>query len=266
MAGRRVLGRGHISRCRRCGINWKLDLNEGIDFSIFLLGSFEPEVVSAYQRIIPRGATVIDIGANIGAHTLPFAACVGEHGRVIAIEPTRYAFDRLLEQIAANPDLAPRITPIQAMLLADCGAELAREIPSSWPLRTPVGAHAGHLGVGKSTEGARVATLDNLVSELGVSCHFVKLDVDGYEVEVLRGARLVLAKFCPTIFFEHSPYMFTEKGFNQSEMMAGLRAAGYYFTDLSGRTFSSDGSAVPDVPIGASVNLMAAPRRARPTI
>ena len=80
------------------------------------------------------------------------------------------------------------------------------ESASFWPLDTPSGAHAGHAGVAKATTGAVVRTLDDLVSEVDLkSIDFVKLDIDGYEVEVLRGTRDTVRRFAPVIFFEHSP-------------------------------------------------------------
>ena len=79
------------------------------------------------------------------------------------------------------------------------------ESASFWPLDTPSGAHAGHAGVAKATTGAVVRTLDDLVSEVDLkSIDFVKLDIDGYEVEVLRGTRDTVRRFAPVIFFEHS--------------------------------------------------------------
>src|SRR5688572_20988587 len=85
---RKLLGRPAQAQFVRDGIRWQLDLREGIDFSIYLLGSFEPATVRAYRRIVKPGQTVLDIGANIGAHTLPLARLVGPGGRVIAFEPT----------------------------------------------------------------------------------------------------------------------------------------------------------------------------------
>jgi FkbM family methyltransferase len=257
VAGLQMARREHLTECRRGGLNWKLDLREAIDFSIFLLGSFEPQVVAMYRRTIPKGSTIIDIGANIGAHTLPLALCVGKRGRVVSVEPTKYAFERLREQVSANPDL-PHVTLVQAMLMASSEATLAHEIPASWPLKTPEGAHAQHAGVGKSTSGAKVMTLDALVAELDLpSVDFIKLDVDGFEVEVLRGGRQVLAKFRPTIFFEYAPYLLAEKGYDSAEMMDLLGQRGYRIADLNGRAFGAGGTGVPEVPVGASVNLIA---------
>ena len=70
----------------RKGIKGNLDLNEGIDFSIFLLGYFEMDTFIALERLINKGDTIIDIGANIGAHTLHMAQKVSNGGKVYAIE------------------------------------------------------------------------------------------------------------------------------------------------------------------------------------
>ncbi|MSO73187.1 MAG: FkbM family methyltransferase, partial [Rhodospirillaceae bacterium] len=92
---RRLLGAGRVGEFDRGGFRWRLDLGEGIDFSIYLLGSFEPITLGACRRLINPGDTVLDIGANIGALTLPMARMTGEAGKVYAFEPTAYAFEKL---------------------------------------------------------------------------------------------------------------------------------------------------------------------------
>src|SRR5687767_12418481 len=84
MAGLRIVGQGPEVIVRRGGLRWKLDLEEGIDFAIFIMGALEPSAVAAYRDLVRPGATVLDIGANIGAHTLPLAKAVGPTGRVLA--------------------------------------------------------------------------------------------------------------------------------------------------------------------------------------
>lgn len=260
MIGRRLCGKGPIVTCRRGGIKWRLDLQEGIDFSIFLLGAFEPSTRAAYRRIVAKGAVVIDIGANIGAHSLPLAAHVGPSGLVIAVEPTKYAFDKMKVEISLNEELKPRIRAHQAMLMANGETALVDALSSSWPLFPPDGAHEQHLGVSKGTEGATVATLDGLVEKERLQkVDFIKLDVDGYEIEVLRGAQNVLKKFKPTIIFEHAPYSLEEMGYPPDGLIKSLTESGYLFTDLDGRPFGRHGSSVPDVPVGSSVNVIALP-------
>ena len=61
---RSLIGLSALSQVKRSGVNWELDLQEGIDFSIWLLGAFEPETVRWYQRRIKAGDVVLDIGAD----------------------------------------------------------------------------------------------------------------------------------------------------------------------------------------------------------
>lgn len=84
MGARRAMGGGDKVIIRRRGILWDLDLNEGIDFAIYLLGGFELRTLQLYKKIIRSGNIVIDIGANIGAHTMPFAQLVGRLGEDLA--------------------------------------------------------------------------------------------------------------------------------------------------------------------------------------
>ena len=60
------------------------------------------------------GSLVIDIGANIGAFSLPIASDVGEGGCVVAIEPTDYAFTKLVRNAELNPGIASRLIAVQA--------------------------------------------------------------------------------------------------------------------------------------------------------
>ena len=56
---------------------WELDLREGIDFAIYLQGGFEPAALAGGVGVVKPGSVALDIGANIGSHTLPLAQIVG---------------------------------------------------------------------------------------------------------------------------------------------------------------------------------------------
>ena len=115
---RKLFGMSDSIRVNRKGINWFLDLKEGIDFSIFLLGSFEPSTISVYSKLIKQGNYIFDVGANIGAHTLHFAKLIGEKGKVFSFEPTNYAYDKLIRNVELNDDLSSRIFPNQIMFIS----------------------------------------------------------------------------------------------------------------------------------------------------
>jgi FkbM family methyltransferase len=243
----------------RGGIRWRLDLREGIDFAIWLFGAFEASTRRAYERLVQPGHVVLDIGANVGAHALPLARLVGPGGRVVCFEPTEYAFAKLRANTEANPELAGRMTLMQVMLVGRIEEPLPDRLFSSWPLWAGGDVHGLHGGRAMATRGARALTLDAALAEAGVSrVDFVKMDVDGYECRVLRGAAELLRQV-PPLLTELAPYVLDETGSSVEELIEILRTAGYALVDVtSGRTLPLDGRAIRGlVPRGSSMNVLA---------
>ena len=233
---RRLAGLGTSVTVKRGGMRWRLDLMEGIDFSIYLLGAFEPSTVRAYSRIVSEGMTVVDIGANVGAHTLFLARLCGVSGRVVGFEPTQYAFDKLRRNVELNPDVAPRISCLQVMLVAAAGSVVEEAIYSSWPLgQTPSEElHAEHRGRLMATAGATAETLDGALARMAVHrVDFVKLDVDGHEAEVLEGAKRTFSRDRPAVLMELAPFVFRDKMEKFTFLLQFFWALGYRLTDLS---------------------------------
>ncbi len=259
---RRLVGLGPEAQVVRSGLRWNLDLREGIDLSIYLFGRFEAATVRAYSRILKPGDTVLDIGANIGAHTLQLARCVGPTGRVVAMEPTEYAFGKLLTLLQNNKPLSDIVTPHQVMLTAQSNAELAPELYSSWPVdASSEPRHALHLGAGKTTRGARPVMLDDLVRGDGLQrIDLIKLDVDGWEMDVLHGARQTLRELKPPIVFELAPCTLEERGHTGQEMLDELASHGYAFSTLGGSPISDLKGLLARIPHGAGHNLIARAR------
>ena len=261
MLGRRIMGKGPNTQVVRGGVNWDLDLNEGIDFSIWLLGAFEPETVRAYQRIVKAGDVVLDIGANIGAHTLPLALVVGVNGKVIAFEPTDYAFAKLTKNKLLNPELASCINSMQCMLVdSELASKPTPGLYSSWPLKEEEGLHGLHQGRLMTTSGAQARTLDSIILGMGmdrVDC--IKLDIDGFECGMIRGANEVLSRWQPTIIMELAPYALEEQGASLRELLELLQKHGYALFDLSkGDALVMDARKLQgEIPPGASLNVIA---------
>lgn len=245
---RSLVGRDMLVRCKRGGIEWELDLDEGIDLSIYLLGAFEPRVLRAYAPFVTPGAAVIDIGANIGAHALHFARLAGPDGRVFAIEPTDYAMKKLRRNLDLNPALASRIETRQCFFTADRETAPPVEIPSSWPITA---AHHDSrleaLGRPQSAAAAVAIMADDFCAQIGLErLDFVKIDVDGNEHTVLLGFHRTLARFRPTILIELAPFVYDggkETVFD--EFVLFLANLGYQFVDAhSGRPLPNDPAAL----------------------
>lgn len=260
LGARHLVGRGSTAVVRRGGHRWALDLREGIDFSIYLLGAFEPGTSAALRRLIRPGDVVFDIGANIGAHTLGMAASVGPTGTTVAVEPSDEAFAKLTGNVALNADLAPRVRLRQRLLAAREDAVAPATLYSSWPLRPTGPVHPGHGGRLVSTAGASVATLDGLMRAEGLRrLDLIKMDVDGFEARVLEGGAETLRTQRPVLVMELAPYVHAEAGGSFSDLVTLLRDAGYGAVEAdSGRAVALDVAGLERrIPTGASLNIIA---------
>ena len=238
-------------------MRWSLNLDEGVQLALFL-GLYEGSTAKALARLAREGAVAIDVGANIGAQALPLARSTGATGRVIAVEPADSAVARLRQNCALNAGLQPRLTLVHRALGAPGEAPAANYF-ASWPLEQVAGAHPVHQGAPEPST-ANGSTLDDLVGELGLTkVDLIKLDVDGNELPVLKGAAGTLARFHPVVVFELCPYLLEERGEAPSALPGLFRQFGYSLYDE--RTFralpSSDSALLAEIPPGGSINVIA---------
>jgi hypothetical protein len=111
---------------------------------------------------------------------------------------------------------------------------------SSWPMTPAANLHREHLGAPKTLTGARTVTADTFCREQHIDrIDFVKLDVDGYELEVLRGFAETLRTLRPLIFIELAPFVHTGETGSFAELVDCVRSLDYGFFQLP------DGRALP---------------------
>ena len=262
-AARAVVGKTDHCICRRRGVRYELDLSEGIDFAIYLGAAFEAETIRAISRYVRPGATVLDIGANIGAITMELAKQVGPNGRVFAFEPTTFAFTKLSRNLELNPELAERTTVEQVFLGASDDGSSPEDVYSSWPLGKQSGdLHAKHLGRAMPTHASRTRQVDKVLLDHGVTdVDLVKLDVDGFECAVLEGAQELLSNMRPTFLVELAPYVHAERGYSFDQFVQNFTSRGYGLIDQkSHQELPSEPSLLAEkIGDGASINAIAIP-------
>ncbi len=153
---------------------------------------FETELFRIFAR---EGATVLDIGANIGYHTLSLSRFVGPKGRVIAFEPQRLIFQLLCANMALNS-----VTNVDCRQGAVGGAPGTLLVP---PLDYGRDNNFGGLGLGERyARGEPVAVIP--IDQLQLpACRFIKVDVEGMEIDVLRGAVRTIERFQPALYLEN---------------------------------------------------------------
>ena len=244
----------------RRGLSWSLNLKEGIDLAIYVLGGFELRTLRRYAQLIKEGDVVLDIGANVGAHTLPLAQLVGNTGKVFSFEPTAYAFAKQQTNIALNPSLVSRISAHQMMLMATDADPLPEFVYSSWPLEAADDLNDEHHGRLMETRGSVTDTLDRFVRNAGIKhINFIKLDVDGNESDVLAGAKTVLVNSHPAIMLELAPYVYESAPQTFDKLLDDLWRMGYQISDMAtGRILPQKSAKIRAmIPEAGSLNVLA---------
>jgi FkbM family methyltransferase len=183
-------------RLKRCRYGWMLynihDRYVGRSFDLY--GEFSEMEARAFTQLVPQGGVALDIGANIGAHTIPMARLVGSSGIVVAFEPQRILYQMLCANLALNA--LPNVWTFWAG--AGCENGTLRVPPLDYNATNNFGGIS--LSGGDKGEIVQILPLDSLALS---ACHFIKIDVEGMEREVIAGAQALIAKWRPLLYVEN---------------------------------------------------------------
>jgi FkbM family methyltransferase len=174
---------------------------------------------SLFEQICDTGHIVIEVGANLGAHTVGLARLVGSTGRVVAFEPQRLIFQTLCANIALNN--LENVDCYWSAVARENGTIAVPELPPH------IVNNFGGLSLGNAKHGIQVScvTLDNFVGLPRLD--LVKIDVEGMEADVIRGAENLLRKFKPTLYVENDRI---EKSHDLIELIVSLGYRLYWHT------------------------------------
>ena len=185
----------------------ELDLHSWLQRIAFLTGGYEPDTtrfLDELYRSEPGDGYLLDIGANIGLISIPFAKLSkGPLPRVIAVEAVPDNVQALRRNIAMNA-LEDAIH-LKATALGDVGGSASIQVEGDLAAGDGTGtASIVPARYGGVRQEISVATVDSL--GLPAGCKVIKIDTDGYDLKILMGARAFLARERPVIYGEFAEH------------------------------------------------------------
>jgi FkbM family methyltransferase len=173
------------------------DIYQGKSFENF--GEYSEEESLLYKKFIKEGNTVYDIGANIGSFTLLFSRLVGNNGGfVLALEPERHNFYTLCGNVSIN-----NLANVHCFQYAMGEKNGAINIPEL--NHEEIQNHGGiSLNQNAKIETGYTVTLSTIdLIKLPKACSFMKIDVEGMELDVLKGGKNTILKDRPYFYVEN---------------------------------------------------------------
>jgi FkbM family methyltransferase len=192
----KALGRHEVT-VRRSGLTISCGTGDGQGSFCAIAGpGYEPELLWLLGQLQP-GDTFVDVGANIGIYSLHAAQRLAGSGTVFAIEPSPDASRVLIRNIESN-GFSSTIIPIHAAASRALGHLYLAGTPTKW---NSLQLHENPPGIP-----IKVTTVDEILCdpEKRNSFHFLKIDAEGVETDVLEGAWDSIQQSWPAIIFENS--------------------------------------------------------------
>ncbi|MFN7926158.1 MAG: FkbM family methyltransferase [Bryobacteraceae bacterium] len=184
------------------GVNLFLDPRDVVSRSILATGFWERDTVIWIDQHLPAGGTFIDVGAHIGFHSLKAAQRVGTAGHVLSVEPNPATLRELRENVASSK--VPQIA-IEPVACSDRRAtlDLFASNRSNTGMASLSSRNAARDDEGTRSYKVEAVPLDELVERQGLTrVDVIKIDVEGAETMVLRGAAKTIARFHPVVVME----------------------------------------------------------------
>lgn len=200
---------------------------------LYYFGTWEPNISYWISSTLRPGDGFIDVGANIGHYSLLASSLVGDHGRVVAIEAAQWIHATLDKHVALNG--RRNIRTVQAAASDQRGVLRlyhghAGNIGKTTTIARPGEFSAGGLlGQQQSSEVPALPLAEILSADEIERARIIKIDVEGAELQVLRGLQPLLARLRPDveIVMEITPSLMPDAERARAEIFATMKAGGF---------------------------------------
>lgn len=191
---------------------------------------YEAILERSYRCFLKRGDVVLDIGAHTGTHTANFLECVGDEGSVLAFEPLPDVFATLLRNLGHRHNLKTFELALSAR-----PAEHVQFVRAEGSL-SESGLRQRHYNNPESVVpeiiNVSVSTIDMIVEKMNLSSiDYIKMDIEGGELDAISGARESIQRFRPIISLEYGPQAYGAYGYKQDDLFNVSTQLGYRIFD-----------------------------------
>jgi FkbM family methyltransferase len=197
----------------------------------FLSSSYEPDVWNwLKQRTVP-GSIILDVGAQFGLYSMLAARHIGAEGRIFAFEPSPETV-AVLRRHLTNNGMTERVEIVQAAVGPEEG-EVTFYMASTHPENTIAPRVGGPPNLAPVK--VKAVTVDGFCRQLQLKPTILKIDVEGWELQVLRGARGVVQDPALTICVEMHPYAWESAGYTRDDFSTYLNQHKLGIAPLTGQ-------------------------------
>jgi len=201
-----------------------VDTRSGVEYHLLFRGCYEPAIVDLIQHVVKPGSVCLDVGANVGAHTLVLARAAGPRGRVIALEPHPQLSARLERNVRLN---GYRNVTVVTAALADTDGSAAFYGFAGDAFYRGISSLLPDIDATEPMQVAAITGKTLAARQRIASCDFIKVDVEGAERIVLRELWPLIERHRPYLVFEYRKQHWTKFGSGFPEVSEPLRDAGY---------------------------------------
>jgi FkbM family methyltransferase len=214
-----------IARGKKHGYLMELDLSDDLDRSIYFLGRYyDLDLQLLLDALLRPGDTFINVGANAGYVVLHAASRVGEQGRVVAFEPQPVCCDKLRRNLALN---GIEHVEMHACALGEREDKLELKMLGGTSIMSTLCIDETDVQVIRDRFEVPVRVGDDLVLGRVIGNLTLMVDVEGFELYVLRGLDRTIGQYRPPILIEVVPRYLLRAGTNVDEQFAYFHDRGY---------------------------------------
>ncbi|HEY2277122.1 MAG TPA: FkbM family methyltransferase [Streptosporangiaceae bacterium] len=200
----------------RTGDQFEADLSSFLEWQLWAFGSFEEHFADLFGRLVRPGDRCVDVGANIGVHTVRLAKLVGDRGAVVAIEPDAELAVRTRRNLAINNLSNTRVIVAAATDHAADSLRLYR------PGRADTNRARASLLEHDYLTGTSTSVPGVTVDDVGARpVRLIKIDVEGHESAVVAGAAATIEQDRPAVVFEYAPELLASRAQSPFGWFAG---------------------------------------------